>query len=150
MTSRSAAVVFDFDGSLQVARLSWQAADELDRLRGERSTLAVDALTDWSGAYGVEFAGRIDDETLSASHLAEQLRGEANGWALEWTKAMDQENYNRYQDACDRAHDDRSVVDSVVGFFTGHDDLPPTPARAGQPQPPSFAATRTFADYSNY
>lgn len=150
MASHAPAVVFDFDGALQLARLSWQTAGELDRLRRERGSQAAAALTGWSGAYGVEFVARVDAETQAASVLAEQLRAEATGWAEEWKQAMDQENYNRYQAACDRVRDDRSFLDGVVGFFGGHDDLPDTPRLATRPAPPSFGATRTFADYSRY
>jgi hypothetical protein len=147
MASRAPSVVFDFDGALQLARLSWQTADELDRLRGERGSQAAAALTDWVGAYGVEFAARTDSDVQGAFAVAEQLRAEANGWAEEWKQAMDQENYNRYQAACDRVRGDRSTLDKIGGFFVGHDDLPPTPKLADRPTPPLFAATRRFANY---
>lgn len=150
MASHAPAVVFDFDGALQLARLSWQTADELDRWRGERSTQAAAALDGWTGAYGTEFVGRVDTELQTAVVVAEQLRAEANGWAEEWKQAMDQENHNRYQTACDRVRSGRSFLDDVGGFLFGHDDLPPTPARAARPAPPSFSATRSFADYSRY
>ena len=77
-----------------------------------------------------------------------QLRSEAEGWALEWTYAVDQENWHRYQDACDRLRDDRSLLEGVTGFFFGHDDLPPEPRAVATPQPPGFAATARLADYS--
>jgi hypothetical protein len=150
MANRSAPVQFDFDGSLRLARLSWQTADELELTAGGRHDLAVAALTDWSGVYGEQFAGRIDDEMHTTSIVARQLRDEAGGWAIEWKQAMDQANYNRYQDACDRIRDDRGFLDTVGGALFGHDDLPPTPQLADTPQPPSFAATRRFADYSSY
>jgi hypothetical protein len=147
MASRAPSVVFDFDGALQLARLSWQTADELDRLRGERCSHAAAALSDWVGAYGIEFTTRIDTEAQTAFVVAEQLRAEANGWAEEWKQAMDQENYNRYQAACDRVRDQRGTLDKIGGFFLGHDDLPSTPKLAARPAPPTFAATRGFANY---
>lgn len=150
MASRAPTVVFDFDGALQLARLSWQTASELDALRTARADHAAAALTGWSGAYGVEFVHRIDDEAQTAFIVAEQLRAEANGWAEEWKQAMDQENYNRYQAACDRVRDDRNLVDDVIGFFAGHDDLPDAPALAARPSPPTFSPTRCVADYSRY
>lgn len=144
---RSPKVVFDWSGSLRVARLSWTMAEQLDQLVGERSAAARAALASWLGVYADEFAARIDDEVRTAANLAEQMRGEANGWAEEWRKAMDQENYNRYQDACDRVRDDRDLGDKIAGFFTGHDDLPDQPAPAASPAPPNFAPTRKFASY---
>jgi hypothetical protein len=148
MATHARTVAFDFDGALQLARLSWQSADELDRLRCERGGQAAAALTGWAGSYGVEFVRRVDTETQTALVLAEKLRAEATGWAEEWKQAMDQENWNRYQAACDRVRAGRSFVDDVVGFFGGHDDLPDTPAAAARPAPPSFTPTRTVADYS--
>ena len=150
MANSTPPVQFDFDGGLQLARLSWRTADEVDLLAGGRRDLAVAALTDWSGAYGEQFALRVDDEVQTASVVARQLRDEAAGWATEWKQAMDQENYNRYQDACDRVRDDRGFLDTVGGALFGHNDLPPTPQLARTPQPPTYAATRQFADYSNY
>ena len=114
------------------------------------ATLAVAALTDWSGAYGEQFTVRIDHELQGVAIVARQLRDEANGWAIEWKEAIDQENYNRYQAACDRVRDDRGFVDTIGGALFGHDDLPPTPRHAATPQPPTFAATSAFADYSTY
>ena len=56
MSGRSARVVFDFDGALQVARHSWQTADALDRLAAARRQGAEHAAVGWSGVYGAEFA----------------------------------------------------------------------------------------------
>lgn len=150
MSGRSARVVFDFDGALQVARHSWQTADALDRLAAARRDDAEHAAVGWSGAYGVEFALRVDAELQGAATVAMQLRGEAEGWALEWTYAVEQENWHRYQDACDRVRDDRSLLEGVTGFFFGHDDLPPEPRAVATPQPPGFAATARLVDYSRF
>lgn len=144
------AVVFDFDGSLALARMLWTMADELDGLLVTRSSLAETALTDWIGNYANEFSGRIDHEQQAGSMLARQLRAEAGGWAEEWRKAMDQENWNRYAAAVDRVEADRGVLDSIGGFLFGHSDLPPQPSPAAVPVGPGFAATRSFANYSGY
>jgi hypothetical protein len=146
---RSPKVVFDWTGALRAARLSWQAADDVERLIGERGRLASDALVNWSGAYATEFAARVDDELQTAAAVAGQLRGEAEGWAIEWKNAMDQENWNRYQAACDRVRDDRGLIDKVM-FWQGHDDLPPEPSMAAVPRAPGFVPTRQFANYSGY
>jgi hypothetical protein len=145
--TRSPQVVFDFTGSLDLARRSWRLADQLEQLGRQRGTRADAALVGWLGPYAFEFIRRIDSETQDAAHLAAQLRAEADGWATEWKKAMDQENYNRYQDACDRARADRDTWDNVKGFFVGHDDLPKPPALAAAPSAPAYTATRQFAHY---
>lgn len=149
MPSRSPAVVFDFDGALRLARLSWQTADELDRWRAARSSRAATALTGWTGTYATAFVARIDTEVQTALVVAEQLRAEANGWAEEWKQAMDQENFHRYQAACDRVRSRRDLLDDIGGFLFGHDDLPPTPSLAARPAPPSFSPTRAFAEYAH-
>jgi hypothetical protein len=143
-------VVFDFPGSLRLARLSWHLADLLDQLARRRSEDARSALTDWTGAYAGEFAVRIDDEIVTAARLSEQLRAEAGGWAMEWKQAMDQENYNRYQAACARVRSRRNGWDNFTGALFGHDDLPSQPDVAPTPVAPDYLATRQFADYSRY
>lgn len=144
------AVVFDFTGSLELARRLWSMADELDALLGLRRTLGTEALAHWQGVYAVEFVERLDDELTTGSTLVGQLRGEAGGWATEWQKAMDQENWNRYAAAVQRVEDGRGWGDKIGGFFTGHDDLPPTPTGAGLPAASNFLPTRSFANYSAY
>ena len=110
----------------------------------------IAALAHWSGEYADDFVERIDTEQSVGVQLVGQLRGEADGWAVEWQRAMDQENWNRYAAAVKRVEHDRSLVDSFVGFFAGHDDLPSQPAPAGVPVAPGFWPTRSFANYSRY
>jgi hypothetical protein len=143
-------VVFDFAGSLRLARLSWRLADLLDQMARTRGRNAGDALTDWTGGYATEFTVRIDDELVTAARLSEQLRAEAGGWAIEWKQAMDQENYNRYQAACTRVRSRRSGWDNFTGALFGHGDLPSEPDLALTPAAPYYYATRQFADYSRY
>ncbi len=143
-------VVFDFDGSLALARSLWSVADDLDALRVQRGGLADDALVDWLGVFADDFTLRADNEDATATFLVEQLRAEAQGWAVEWQKAMDQENWNRYTLAVERVKADRDWKDDLGGWLFGHDDLPPTPAAAAVPASPSFTATRSFANYSGY
>jgi hypothetical protein len=147
---RAPQVVFDYSGSLDLARQSWRMADQLEQLGRDRGARASAALVGWTGAYADEFVGRVDDEVRTAMAIAGELRAEANGWATEWKKAIDQENYNRYQDACDRARGERSNLDKVVGALFGHDDLPSPPRLADTPASPGFYPTRTVADYSRH
>jgi len=140
-------VVFDFDGSLALARSLWSVADELDGVRATREASAAEALVGWQGVYGDQFVTRVDHEQVSARVVAEQLRGEANGWAEEWRKAIDQVNRDRYAAAVRSVEADRGFWDDVGGFFFGHNDLPSEPSPAATPTPPGFAATRGFANY---
>ncbi len=143
-------VVFDWGGSLNLARALHSMADELTDLAGSRARLATTALAHWQGTYGEQFVGRIDDEVHTGTRLAAQLRAEAEGWAIEWQKAMDQENWDRYQATKRRVENQRSNWDKLSGWAFGHDDLPNTPSAAARPIAPHFAATRNFADYSRY
>ena len=143
-------VVFDWAGSLNLAKALHAVADELTGLAGSRAGLATTALSHWEGMYGEQFVGRIDDEIQTGTRLAVQLRAEAEGWAIEWQKAMDQENWDRYQAAKSRVENQRSNWDKFSGWALGHDDLPNTPKAAGRPVAPNFAATRSFADYSRF
>ena len=138
---------FDFDGSLELARSLWRLADDVEQLLTSRWALASTAATGWTGRYGVEFAERVGAEQSTGSVLAQQLRGDATGWAMAWTAAMDEQNRILYARAVKRVEDSRSTLDKIGGFFTGHDDLPPMPQPAAVPQPPYFFPTRAFARY---
>jgi hypothetical protein len=146
---RSAAsdVRFDFTGSLDVARRLWTLAQGLGDLADDRSVAAADALASWQGRFGVEFAERITTEVGDLQRVALDLRGAAQGWAISWTNAMNEQNRRRYARAVERVEDDRGIVDGVVGFFAGHDDLPPEPRELTVPEAPSFAATGAFVRY---
>ena len=143
-------VVFDWGGSLNLAKALHVMAGELTELTSSRTRLATTALAQWIGTYSEHFVGRIDDEVHTGASLAAQLRAEAEGWAIEWQKAMDQENWDRYQAAKQRVENQRSNWDKFSGWALGHDDLPNTPSAAARPVAPHFAATRSFADYSRY
>ena len=140
-------VVFDFEGSLDLARSLWRLADDLEQLLSSRSASASSALTNWAGRYADEFVDRANDEQSTGSMLAQMLRSDAYGWAFAWTQAMDEQNRVLYAREVTRVENDRSTLDRIGGFFTGHDDLPSTPRPASVPQPPYFFSTRTFARY---
>lgn len=150
MSPVGAAVVFDFDGSLRLARRLWATADDLDAVTRDRQRMAEAALVDWSGAHAEVFALRMDEEAVTTGRLTVQLRGEAEGWADEWRKAIDQENRNRHAAAVRRVESQRGFLDGLVGWIAGHDDLPPEPRAAVRPLAPAFLPTRSFADYSRY
>ena len=81
--------------------------------------------------------------------MSESLRAEASGWAIEWAKAMDQENFNRYQAACDHVRSSASRWDRIRDSVFGEDDLPDQPSPAAVPTSPRFLPTRRFANYSS-
>ena len=143
----AASIRFDFHGSLELARSLWRLADDVGELLSSRSALASTAVTGWTGRYGTEFVERADAEQSTGSALSEQLRNDAHGWAMAWTAAMDEQNRILYARAVKRVENDRSTLDKIGGFFTGHDDLPPMPQPAAVPQPPYFFPTRAFARY---
>jgi hypothetical protein len=140
-------VRFDWTGSLRVARRLWALADEIEATMSSRVGHAEYALVDWLGAYGTQFADRVNDETAGAGAVVAGLREGANGWAFQWKSAMDEQNRRLHARAEQRAKDDRNIGEQVWGFFAGHDDLPPKPSEAAIPTPPSFAATRGFARF---
>ncbi len=140
-------VRFDYVASLQLARRLWALGDEVDELMTNRVTLARTALTDWLGAYGTQFAGRIDNESMQATAIAGELRLAAEQWAVRWAEAMNEQNSINYAREVKRVEGDRSVLDNIGGFFTGHDDLPPKPPTIAVPTSPNFYATGTLTRY---
>jgi hypothetical protein len=140
-------VRFDYDGSLDVARRLWQLADTLEGLAGERRRWAIEALVEWEGRFATEYAGRLDVELGDVGRHATDLRGAALGWAQAWASAINQQNRRLHARAVWRAEQDRSVLDSVGGFFFGHDDIPPDPRPRAVPSAPQFSPTGGFAQY---
>jgi hypothetical protein len=143
----AADVRFDFDGSLAVARRMWRFADELDALGAARRDEGEHALTTFTGVYGRQFADRVSSEVHDLGLAAHELRTAAGAWAQAWAHAINEQNRRLFARACERIERDRSLVDSVKGFFGGHHDLPPQPRQLGVPRPPHFAATGSFVRY---
>lgn len=140
-------VRFDFANSLVLARRLWALAAQIDTMMGARRTLAADALTTWLGVYGTQFAGRVNTEGADVARISADLRASATGWAMCWQQAMDQQNRVLYAREVNRVESERSVLDSIGGFFVGHDDLPSAPAAVGVPAAPGFAPTATLVRY---
>lgn len=138
---------FDWDGSLRIARRLWALADQLDAAMTTRVTAGADALVDWLGDFGTQFATRIDTESMSAGTVSNGLRDGANAWAWQWKSAMDEQNRRLHAREEQRVKDDRSLGSQIGGFFVGHDDLPPRPNEAAVPTAPGFAPTRNFVRY---
>ena len=128
-------------------RRLWELADQIETLMGARVLVADDALSSWLGAYGTDFADRIDTEYADIAGIAGQLRAGAYGWAADWTAAMDQQNRVLYARRVEQVESDRSLLDRGLGFFAGHDDLPPEPEPAATPAAPGFRPTRSFVRY---
>ena len=143
----AADVRFDYVGSLQLARRLWSLASDVDTIRGRRVSLAEAALTDWLGAYGTQFAERINSEDVQASTIANELRTAAEQWAIRWAEAMNEQNNINHARETERVKDERSGWDNFVGGMFGHDDLPPSPPSIDVPSAPSFHATGTLTRY---
>jgi len=140
-------VRFDFRGSLDLARSLWRLADDVDQLLSSRASTASTALNSWSGRFAQQFAERANDEQSIGATLVQLLRTDAHGWSQAWTAAMDEQNRVLYAQEKKRVENDRSNLDKIGGFFTGHDDLPPMPRSAAVPQSPYFFPTRSFVRY---
>jgi hypothetical protein len=140
-------VRFDYDGSLDLARRLWQFADRLDALGGARHRWAVEALVEWEGRFGVEFADRVDVEIGDVGRIGADVRNTALGWAQAWANALNQQNRRLHARAVERTRQQRSNWDKVSGWLTGHDDLPPDPWVRATPTAPYFAPTGSFAIY---
>jgi hypothetical protein len=143
----AADIRFDFDGALNLARRLWTFATEVDTLGSVRAQHAQVALSTWQGVFGTQFGERINAEITDLGAAAGELRTAANAWATAWALAMNEQNRRLFARRVTEIEDDRSVVDDVVGFFGGHDDLPPEPSELGVPQAPAFAATGSLVRY---
>jgi hypothetical protein len=143
----AADVRFDYVGSLQLARRLWALADDVDAVRNKRVALGGAALTDWLGAYGTQFADRINLENVQAATIANEMRTAAEQWAVRWAEAMNEQNHINLAREIKHIEDDRSGWDNFTGFFGGHDDLPSAPGAIPVPTAPSFTATGTLTRY---
>lgn len=134
-------IQFDFEGSLVLARQLWTMADDARSVMADRGRLAQGALNTWLGPHGTDLADRVTSEGPQIDAIFEDLRAAANGWAVCWQAAMDEQRRIDHARECDRVRNSRSMLDSVVGGLLGHDDLPPPPLPVGLPVAPGFAPT---------
>lgn len=144
-------VDFDFDGSLALARMLWDLADELEREHRGRQRQGEVALAKWRGPYARQFAQRQATEEASASNVVAGLQADAEAWAAAWVEAMYQQNKNNRAAKVDQVRDDRGLIEKgwdEYGF--GEDDSESKVAAAERPptpQPPSFTPTAELQDF---
>jgi len=145
--SAAADVRFDYVASLQLARRLWALGNEVDELMTNRVGLASEALADWLGVYGTQFAERVDTESMQASAIAGQLRAAAAQWAARCAEAMNEQNNINFAREVKRVEDDRNIVEDIWGGIVGHNDLPPDPPTIDVPSAPNFHATGSLTRY---
>jgi hypothetical protein len=143
-------VVFDFDGSLELARQLWSLADDIVTEHGLRETDFTTANAKWEGPYGVEFEGRRADERTSKANVVEGLRDDARAWAQAWAAALDQQNKNNRAAEVTRVRNDRNLFEVGWDNTFGEDDSDSQVAAVPDvtvPIPPRFQATATETTY---
>lgn len=143
-------VVFDYDGSLQLARALWSAAQQVRDAARARNGLAAIALQKWSGPYAQQFSTRMNGEAEDAPLVAQSLEIEAQLWAQAWKVAVDQQNKINRVRAIESTQDERGWFERNVGDrFLGDDSAdhvaPFVPAST--PQPPQFQPTSSIVSY---
>jgi len=143
-------VVFDFDGSLELARLLWSLADDIQNEHTLREADYETAIAKWEGPYATEFAGRRADERTSKTNVVSGLRADARAWAQAWAAALDQQNKNNRAAKVTEVRNDRGLLERGWDATFGEDDsdskVDPVPEIA-VPLPPSFTATATETTY---
>jgi hypothetical protein len=137
-------VVFDYSGSLDLARKLWRFADDLDTARSTRGADAEGALKSWLGPLATDFSTRIDDEETSLRSAAAAVRSEAGAWGDMWASAVNEQQRINHARECKRIEEDRSTVSKIWGGIVGHDDLPSAPADVSAPSGPGFHVERVF------
>ena len=137
-------VVFDFEGSLDLARKLWALADALETEdRGRQGEYEI-AKAKFQGAYADQFVGRRDTERSSASTVIESLRVDARGWASAWAKAKYQQNVNDRVAKVETMRQSRSMWEKFGDAVMGYDDTDdqvPAAQSVPTPVPPSFSPT---------
>lgn len=128
-------VVFDFEGSLALARSLWAAADVVEARYSAVKLKADEALVDWHGPLSDRAASEWASYGTVSASLAAELRSDARSWASAWARAMHKQNQDRRGD-------------HIAGEQRQHRDdpdweLPTVPDAASPPAPvPSqFAPT---------
>lgn len=137
-------VAFDFAGSLELARMLWALADQVEAESGTRSTAAQTAKTGWLGKYGDDFTARRGDEQVGATNVAIRLREEAKGWASAWKRAMDEQNKRNRAAKVTEVRNKRGWVERNIGDRVLGDDSEQQVrgvTAVSTPKPPAFIAT---------
>lgn len=139
-------VQFDFEGSLQLARMLWSLADDLRSEAMERERNATVASERWRGRYADDFGERMSTETSNRLEIAAQLREDARNWARAWQTALDQQNkinrINRVQEISDSRNIFQKGWDATVGSDDSDSKVAAVP-EVPVPTPPAFLPTAT-------
>ena len=137
-------VVFDFEGSLDLARALWRLADEVESQDRAREGEFETAKKKWRGAYGDQFVVRRDEERTSVRTVIEGLRTDARSWAKAWADAKFQQRKNDRVAEIEEIRANRGFVERTYDTITRHDDSEDQVAPAvpvSPPQPPTFTPT---------
>lgn len=103
--------VFDFSGSLSVARLAWSFGESFATTSASREGARNTALSGWMGVYGDEYRERATDEDQSKNQLLNNLGVESQTIAAQWAEAARQMNDVLYAEAIDRQ---RAYLDEQI------------------------------------
>jgi len=134
-------VVFDFEGSMELARRLWRSADELEAVGVWRFGAGERALASWRGRYASEFVDRANDESAGTAAVVSGLRSEAMQWVQAWVSSREEQNRIVRARAVKEERDNRSWSERNLGDHAVGDDSDSqilfTPCLMS-PQPPHF------------
>jgi len=162
--------VFDFHGSLELARSMWSFAERLAATSGERRTARDTSLAEWLGVYGDQYREAATNEDTSESNILTNLGTEATMVSFGWLSAVQLMNGVLYAEAIEdqerhlerrkaeaereRERRQNAVMEffSDVGdlgsqFFSGSEspfDYVPRPRDFEAPAAPGFVAPGGF------
>lgn len=137
-------VVFDYDGSLEVARRLWALADRLGTEMTARETARGDAEVGFVGKYAGQLIDRVGQERTDVDNAVTQLRAGADAWAAAWKDAVDQQNQNRYARAYEHSKNNQGFLG--LGRLDGI-ERPPDVQHVTIPVSPSYAPTGGFQSF---
>ena len=148
------AIVFDFEGVLDLCAQAWSLADDLETYGTTRDTALVTALEDWKGPEATTMVQDVwPAESANLTTGVEQLRQGALAWAEQWRDAQTAYNMREYTAAIEQEKSTRSTGESLWDGFIGQDDSAkhvPEPAASAAPAPPSFEAPTGFVSYTQH
>jgi hypothetical protein len=142
-------IVYDFEGSLRLARRLWSAADALTAGAGRRAEARAAARADWTGPHADRFADRAADEDAGVENVAAALRTEAVAWGSSWASALNDQNRILWARAVERERAERSTMERLGDVFVGDDStaVVPEPQPVAPPRPPGFGPTGGLVVY---
>ncbi|MGB3736592.1 MAG: hypothetical protein WA964_16650, partial [Ilumatobacter sp.] len=108
-------VVFDYTGSLDVARRLWALADRLGTEMTARETARGEAEVGFVGKHAGQLVDRVAQERTDVDNAIIELRSAADTWALAWKDAIDQQNRNRYARAYTYSENNQGLIGHLDG-----------------------------------